>query len=79
MPIVFSYTIQPPPIVGMIPLPIIATAGFVVLVLAFNSGRNAKSIRGTFVGLMIIGVVQMGVGAGLYCSVLVPSHIIVGT
>ena len=76
---VVEFTLQPPAGVEALPLLILAATGAALIVLAFATGRRAKSVRRTFVALLIIGVVTIGVGVGLAYSMGARSSITVAS
>ena len=51
-----EFTIQPSSSLGLIPLVILVVVGVVILLLAVVTGRNAKTVRRTFVVLVIVGI-----------------------
>ena len=73
-----EFTIHPPSILSTLPLVILVVTGAVLIVLALATGRRAKSIRRTFVALLVIGVVAIGVGIGLSYYSSTPSTITIG-
>jgi len=73
---VIEFTLQPPS--SMLPLVILAAAGAALIALALATGSRAKSIRRTFVALLVIGIVTIGVGIGLSYSISAPSTITIG-
>jgi hypothetical protein len=74
-----QFTVQPPSIVGLIPVVILVVTGVFLIVLAFATGRRAKTIRGTFALLIIIGLAVMGLGIWLFFSARASSTITVGS
>jgi len=73
-----QFTVQPPAGLGLLPLIILVVTGVILIVLAFATGRRAKTIRGTFVLLIIVGLVVIGVGIWLFFSSTGSSTITVG-
>jgi hypothetical protein len=65
--------------VGLLPLIILFVTGVILIVLAFATGRRAKTIRRTFVLLMIISLVSLGLWIWLFFSTRIPSTITVGS
>jgi hypothetical protein len=61
-----QFTVQPSSSLGTIALVALVVTGTVLLLLALITGRRAKTIRGTFVALMIIGIVVIGLGVWLF-------------
>lgn len=74
-----EFTVQPPSGLGLIPLVILVVTGAVLIILAFVTGRRAKTVRATFALLIIIGLVVIGLGIWLFFSTRVPSTITVGS
>ena len=64
---------------GTIALVALVVTGAVLLLLALTTGRRAKTIRGTFIALMIIGIVVIGLGVWLFFASNTPSTITVGS
>ena len=73
-----EFTLQPPSGAGVLPLAILAVTGAALIVLAFATGRRAKSVRRTFVVMLILGVMLIGLGVGLSYSVGAPTTVTVG-
>ncbi|MGA2385613.1 MAG: hypothetical protein ABSG33_03670 [Candidatus Bathyarchaeia archaeon] len=73
-----QFTVQPASFIGTIALAILVVMGTVLLALALATGRRAKTIKGTFVVLMIIGVAVIGSGIFLFFASNTPSTITVG-
>jgi hypothetical protein len=74
-----QFTVQPSSSLGTIALVVLVVTGTFLLVLALTTGRRAKTIRPTFVLLMIIGMVVIGLGAWLFFASNMPSTITVGS
>jgi hypothetical protein len=74
-----EFTVQPPIGLGLIPLIGLVVTGIVLIVLAFATGRRAKTIRGTFVLLIITGLAVIGLGIWLFFSATGSSTITVGS
>ena len=74
-----QFTVQPSSSLGTIALVVLVVTGAVLLLLAFTTGRRAKTIRRTFVVLMIIGIVVIGLGVFLFFASNTPSTITVGS
>jgi len=75
---VAEFTLQPPSIVNTLPLVILVVSGAALIVLALATGRRAKSIRRTFIALLTLGIVVIGVGIGLSYFSGEPSTITIG-
>ena len=73
---VVEFALQPPS--SILPFVILVLAGAALIVLALATGRRAKSVRGTFVALLVLGVAVVGVGAGLSYFSGGPSTITIG-
>lgn len=73
-----QFTVQPSSSVGTIALVVLVVTGVALLLLALTTGRRAKTIRRTFVVLMIIGIVVIGLGVWLFFASNTPSTITVG-
>ena len=74
-----QFTVQPSSSLGAIVLVVLVVTGAVLLLLALTTGRRAKTIRRTFVALMIIGIVVIGLGVWLFFASNTPSTITVGS
>jgi hypothetical protein len=74
-----QFTVQPSSSLGTIALVALVVTGAVLLLLALTTGRRAKTIRRTFVALMIIGIVVIGLGVWLFFASSTPSTITVGS
>ena len=74
-----QFTVQPSISLGTIALVVLVVTGAVLLLLAFTTGRRAKTIRRTFVVLMIIGILVIGLGVFLFFASNTPSTITVGS
>ena len=74
-----QFTVQPSSSLGTIALVVLVVTGAVLLLLALTTGRRAKTIRPTFVLLMIIGLVVIGLGVWLFFASTMPSIITVGS
>jgi hypothetical protein len=74
-----QFTVQPSSILGLIALIVLVVTGMSLILLALVFGRRAKTIRRTFVALIIIGVATMGIGAWIYYEATTPSTITVGS
>ncbi len=74
-----QFTVQPSSSLGTIALVVLVVTGAVLLLLASTTGRRAKTIRPTFVLLMIIGIVVIGLGVWLFFASNTPSTITVGS
>ena len=73
-----QFTVQASSSVGAIALVALVVIGAALLLLAFITGRHAKTVRGTFIGLMIIGLVVIGFGVLLFFVSDASSTITVG-
>ena len=76
---VVEFTLQPPSIVGTLPLVILVVMGGALIALALATGRHAKSVRRTFIVMLVLGVVTVGTGVGLSYLSSAPSTITVGS
>ena len=74
-----QFTVQPSSSSGAVVLVVLVVTGAVLLLLALTTGRQAKTIRRTFVALMIIGIVVIGLGVWLFFASNTPSTITVGS
>lgn len=74
-----QFTVQASSSVGAIALVALVATGAALLLLAFITGRHAKTVRHTFAGLIIIGLVVIGLGIGLFFVSNTPSTITVGS
>jgi hypothetical protein len=74
-----QFTVQPPSILGLIALILLVVTGVALLLLAFLTGRRAKTIRRTFVALIILGLAIIGLGVWMYYETNMPSTITVGS
>ena len=75
---VVEFTLHPPPLVSTLPLLIQVVTGAFLIVLVFTTGRRAKSVRQSYLIMLIIGVVMIGLGVGLSYSIGTPSSNTVG-
>jgi len=73
-----QFTVQPSSSIGTIALIILVVTGVALLILALTTGRRAKTVRPTFVALLAIGLVVIGLGVGLFYAAGIPSTITVG-
>lgn len=74
-----QFAVQPSSSVGIIALVVLVVTGAVLLLLALTTGRRAKTVRRTFVVLMIIGIVVIGLGVWLFFASNMPSTITLGS
>ncbi len=74
-----QFTVQPSSSLGIIALVALVVTGAILLILAFATGRHAKTVRTTFVVLIIIGIVVIGLGVWLFSAFNTPSTITVGS
>lgn len=74
-----QFTVQPSSILGLIALISLVVTGTALVLLAYLTGRRAKPIRRTFVALIIMGLVIIGLGGWIYYETNVPSTITVGS
>jgi len=74
-----QFIVQPSSSLGTIALVVLVVTGAVLLLLALTTGRRAKTIRLTFVLLMIIGIVVIGLGVWLFFASNTSSTITVGS
>ena len=74
-----QFTVQPSSSAGLIVLAALVGIGVALLVLAIVTGRSAKTIRRTFLALMIIGIVIIAGGILLFYDTNTPSTITVGS
>ena len=74
-----QFTIQPSSSLGLIALAALVGTGVALLVLAIVTGRRAKTIRTTFLALVIIGILIIAGGIWLFFAINTPSTITVGS
>jgi hypothetical protein len=74
-----QFTVHPSSILGLIALIFLVITGIALLLLAFLTGRRAKTIRRTFVALIIMGLAIIGLGVWMYYETNMPSTITVGS
>ena len=74
-----QFTVQPPLGLGLFPLIGLVVTGIALIVVAFATGRRAKTVRGTFVLLLIIGLAVIGLGVWLFFSSTGSSTITIGS
>ena len=74
-----QFTVQPSSSLGLIALVALVGTGLALLVLAIVIGRRAKTIRSTFVALIIISVLIIAGGIWLFFATNTPSTITVGS
>ena len=74
-----QFIVQPSSILGLIVLAALVVTGVALIVLAIVTGRRAKTIRSTFLALLIIGIVIIAGGIWLFFAVNTPSTITVGS
>ncbi len=74
-----QFTVQPSSSLGLIALVALVGTGVALLILAIVTGRRAKTIRSTFVALMIIGLLIIAGGIWLFFATNTPSTITVGS
>ncbi len=74
-----QFTVQSSSTIGTIALIILVATGIALLVLALTTGRRAKTVRHTFIALLVIGIVVIGLGVGLFFAISTPSTITVGS
>jgi len=74
-----QFTVQPSSSIGTIALIILVVTGVALLILALTTGRRAKTVRRTFIALLVIGIAIIGLGVGLFYATSTPSTITVGT
>ena len=74
-----QFTVQSSSTIGTIALIILVATGIALLVLALTTGRRAKTVRRTFIALLVIGIVVIGLGVGLFLAISTPSTITVGS
>ena len=64
-----QFTVQPSSSLGLIALVALVGTGVALLILAIVTGRRAKTIRSTFVALIIIGVLIIAGGIlAVFCN-----------
>jgi hypothetical protein len=73
-----EFAVQPPSNLGLIPLVVLVVIGAALIILSLATGRHAKTVRKTFVVLIIIGLAVIGLGIWLYFSTTAPSKIAIG-
>jgi hypothetical protein len=74
-----QFTVQPSSSIGSIALIILVVTGVALLILALTTGRRAKTVRRTFIALLVIGIAVIGLGVGLFYATGTPSTITVGS
>ncbi len=74
-----QFTVQPSSSIGTIALIILVATGVAILILALTTGRRAKTVRRTFIALLVIGIAVIGLGVGLFYVISIPSTITVGS
>ncbi len=74
-----QFTVQPSSSIGTIALVVLVVTGVTLLVLALTTGRRAKTVRRTFIALLVIGIAVIGLGVGLFYATSTPSTITVGS
>jgi len=74
-----QFTVQPSSSIGTIALIIMVVTGVAILILALTTGRQAKTVRRTFIALLVIGIAVIGLGVGLFYATGTPSTITVGS
>jgi len=74
-----QFTVQPAVSDSIIPLVVLVVAGVVILLLAIITGRRAKTVRRTFLALIIVGIITIVAGVLLFFSSITPSTITVGS
>ena len=74
-----QFTVQSSSTIGTIALIILVATGIALLLLALTTGRRAKTVRHTFIALLVIGIVVIGLGVGLFFAISTPSTITVGS
>ncbi len=74
-----EFVVEVPSGLGLIPLIALVVTGAVLIILAVVTGRRAKTIRRTFIVLLLIGIVLIGFGVFLYFITGVSSSITVGS
>ena len=78
MPVVYTYAIQNTGIGSVTLLLTLVAIGAAVLLLAFRRGRDS-SVKGHFLAVLIIGIVLIGLGIGLYYAFSAPTRISVSS
>jgi hypothetical protein len=73
-----EFTVQPSSGPGIIILLVMVAAGAFLVALAFFTGRRAKTIRATFIALIVLGAATVGVGVWLFLDFTAPSTTAVG-
>ena len=58
---------------------ILVVTGAALLILALKTGRHAKTVRHTFIALLVIGIAVIGLGVGLFYATSTPSTITIGS
>jgi len=74
-----EFVVKVPSGLGLIPLIALVVTGAVLIIFAVATGRRAKTIRRTFIVLLLIGIVLIGFGFFLYFITGISSSITVGT
>jgi hypothetical protein len=74
-----QFAVQSSSSIGIIALVILVVTGVALLILAITTGRRAKTVRRTFIALLVIGIVVIGLGVELFYATSTPSTITVGS
>jgi hypothetical protein len=74
-----QFTVQPSSSIGTVALIILVVTGVALLILTLTTGRRAKTVRRTFIALLVIGIAVIGLGVGLFYATSTPSTITVGS
>ena len=74
-----QFTVQSSSTVGIIALIILVATGIALLILALTTGRRAKTVKRTFIALLVIGIAVIELGVGLFFATSTPSTITVGS
>ena len=67
---VLQFTFSPPSNIGLIFLIAMVSSGVLLIALAFIFGRKSRKVWGTFVLLVVIGVINVSLGIGLSQEVM---------
>ncbi len=73
-----QFVIQPPATLALLLLSALVITGAVIIIAAFVTGRNAKTIRKTFFALLVLGLAIAGLGVFLYFTLDTPVTITLG-
>lgn len=76
---IYQFTVQPSISLATSMSLIFVVSGIAVLLLAFFAGRRSKRVRVTFVVLLTVGIITIGLGVFSFSDFSSPSTITIGT